>query len=373
MSNDKSKQRMDFLDILKGIACIWMIHRHVWNALIDPNQKIPSYYPAFLIGLAAPCFLIGAGFIFIILFQSAKEKNQVNKRMKRLIYRSSQVILLGYFLQLPYYSIRKILFSLNRAEKETLFHANVLQCIGISLILLAIFVYFLKRFNTIYIGYISGIVGLIIIFITPWVWKHADFPIWIQSYFSFKTKSLFPFFPFGGILFIGAAAASFYIQMKSRNKTELAFLIFGIIGLLLMITRPINTLQMLFWQYKNANPLIYLYKVGQGLLALYISYLLEKIPGILKKIVDWLTLMGKEALFVYAFHLIIIYGSPLSKGLYKAYKKSLDLTTILLLGLGIILLNIIGAHLWSKIKEKWLIILRILFAIAFLIFLIKPY
>jgi predicted MFS family arabinose efflux permease len=140
-----------------------------------------------------------------------------------------------------------------------------------------------------------------------------------------------------------------------------------------MLTRPITPLQHLFWQFKNANPLIYLYKVGQGLLALYVSYLLEKIPGILKKAVDWLTLMGKEALFVYAFHLIIIYGSPFNKGLYKYYKESLDLTTIMLLGIAIIFINIIGAYLWSEIKKRWLIILRILFAIAALIFIIKPY
>src|SRR4030042_2772651 len=267
MAESKLKERMDFLDIVKGIACVWMIHRHVWNALIDPNEKIPSWYPNFMQGLAAPCFLIGAGFVFVILFNSVKIKNQVNKRMIRLIYRCSQVVILGYALQLPGFSLRK-LFSMSAKQQEVFFHANVLQCIGVSLILLSLFVYLLKRINTVAAGYISGIVGLLIIFSSPYVWKYADFPIWIQSYFSFKTKSLFPIFPFVGILFFGAAAASFYLQMTAKHKVALAFLIIGMLGVLFMLTRPSDFIQQYFWHYGKANPLIYLYKLGQGLLAL---------------------------------------------------------------------------------------------------------
>jgi len=373
MTEAQAKSRMDFLDILKGLACIWMVHRHVWNALIDQNEKIPSYYPDYLIGMAAPSFLISAGFVFIILFDSAQMKNEVNKRMKRLLYRCAQVIALGYALQLPYFSLRKMLFNLTLEQKKYFFHANVLQCIGISLILLSLFIYLLKRINIIYASYLAGIIGLIIIFSSPWVWEHANFPIYFQSYFTFKTLSLFPIFPFSGILFLGAPAAAFYMQMKRKNKILMAFIIFTILGLFLMLTRWLHFIQQPFLNLGNANPLIYLYKLGQGLFFLGISYFLEKITGIFKFLIEYITLMGKEALFFYAFHLALVYGSPLNTGLYKLYAGSLSLNQVLLLGLLILIISLLFTILWHQLKKKFFYAPKITIGLIALIFIFKPF
>jgi uncharacterized membrane protein len=365
------KERMDFLDIVKGIACVWMIHRHVWNGLISKDAAIPSYYPDFMQGLSAPCFLIGAGLIFIILFESAKKKNEIRKRMKRLLYRCGQVILLGYALQVPYFSLRRVLFSISPDQKLFLYQANVLQCIGLSLILLALFIWALKRFDTLLCGYIAAIVGIGIIWATPWMDAHAHLPTFINSYFTFHQKyTIFPLFPFAGILFFGAATGSFYLHMKARNKVTLSFIIMTALGVLLMLTRPVSFLQNPFLQYGNANPWANLYKIGEGLLALGISYALEKLTGFLKRFVDLLTLMGKEALFVYAFHLALVYGCPLNKGLYSSFASSLSYPSVLLVGLLILLITLIFTWLWSEFKKHWLLGVRLLLTLAFLLFIV---
>jgi len=362
---------MDFLDIVKGIACVWMIHRHVWNGLISKDAVIPKYYPDFMQGLAAPCFLIGAGFVFVILFESAKKKNEIGKRMKRLIYRCGQVILLGYALQLPAFSFRKVLFSMTPDQKLFFFQANVLQCIGVSLILLSLFIWALKRINTLAAGYIAGVVGILIIWTTPWVCNNIHFPYYIQSYFSFTQKyTFFPLFPFAGILFFGAAAGSFYVQMKARNKLHLAFAIMIALGILIMLTRPVSFLQLPYQKFGIANPWANLYKAGQGLLALGVSYLLEKLTGFFKRFVDLLTLMGKEALFVYAFHLAIVYGCPLNNGLYKSFAGSLSYSSVMLVGLAVLLISLIFTWLWASFKKRWLLGVRLLLALGFLYFLV---
>ena len=372
MTETKTKERMDFLDIAKGIGGVWMIHCHVVHALLKPGIKVPWYYPDLLHGLPASCFLLCAGFVFIILFENAKKKNEIELRMKRLLYRCGQIILLGYGLQLPYFSLRKLLYTpISHTQLLRFFQANILQCIGLSLILLALFIWALKRFNTIFAGYCAGAIGLLIIFASYWIGEHTSFPIYLQSYFAFKQKSLFPIFPFGGILFFGAAAGSFYMYMKSRNKIQMAFIIFIIFGILFVYT-SFSPLYAAFASWGRANPIHYINKIGQGLLALGVSYYLQKVTGLVKHLVDLHALIGIETPFVYAFHLVILYGYPFNFGLYQYFAASLSYAMVTLVAIILILFTLLFTWFWAEFKKRTPRGVRIFLLIIFLIFVFKP-
>ena len=116
----KQKVRYIFIDLLRGWAILIMIEVHVFNAFLLPELKQEGWFGilTFINGLVAPAFLFVSGFAFEV---SSGSKLDDMRKFKlsfwRKLWRYFSIILIGYALHLPYYSLSKII---NRATPAQL-------------------------------------------------------------------------------------------------------------------------------------------------------------------------------------------------------------------------------------------------------------
>jgi hypothetical protein len=160
--------------------------------------------------------------------------------------------------------------------------------------------------------------------------------------------------------------------MKAIDRAKTAFYIFLIFGILFMLIRytPLNAK---YAPLGIVNPINYFHKIGEGLAAFGVSYFLAKVIGFFKRIVDVLLLMGKEALFVYSIHIIILYGYPFNFGFVHNFANSLSYSMATLLTIFILFLTLIFSWLWAKLKERSITAARVIIGILALIFIFKPW
>ena len=60
--------RYPFIDVLRGLAVLFMIETHTVNALLDPALRAGTFHDAltYVNGLVAPAFLFAAGFSIVL-------------------------------------------------------------------------------------------------------------------------------------------------------------------------------------------------------------------------------------------------------------------------------------------------------------------
>lgn len=146
MSEDVKKTktgRIPSLDYFRGIVIFLMIQGHLFRALLEPGVKKSSWFPfhEFIHGVVAPGFLFLAGYLFFHTIH--------NKRKTDFLTKARQlggIVLLGYFLHLPFFSLTKIIEFWGSGTELKLFRMDILQTIGFSLLIALLIWVFLRRF-----------------------------------------------------------------------------------------------------------------------------------------------------------------------------------------------------------------------------------
>ena len=127
-------QRLYFIDAVRAFAILMMLQGHFIDTLIDPVFRNPEsiFYNvwSYFRGITAPTFFTISGLIFTYLLLKAKDKGNDRLRVKKGISRGLMLIGIGYLLRIPFLSWFSGHFSLYFLV------IDVLQCIGLSLILL---------------------------------------------------------------------------------------------------------------------------------------------------------------------------------------------------------------------------------------------
>lgn len=351
-----TSRRLLFVDLLKGLGTLWMIHRHTLDAVWDRTSPVPAGYPSFLIGIAAPIFLAMAGFVYTWLLESAVQRGQLGRRFRRAVLRCGQVIAVGYLLQMPYWSLRKVLSQANGEEWSQLFQTNVLQSIGYSLLLLVLTSPLYARDRRLWRGLVLA--GTVLsVGTAPWVWAWtADAPWgYLLSGVRPKPGSLFPLVPYTGYLFFGALLADVFRSFHRRGH-EIPFLVGSVLvgaGLFALRWLPLK------WPpaVQDADPRVFGHKTALLLWGMVLCRLVEKAwrgglgPAVLKV---W-AFLGEEILIIYVFHLMLVYGSPLNAGL-RQYGVSLPWTAAVGLGFLVTVVSGFVAWLWATAREfnRWI-------------------
>jgi uncharacterized membrane protein len=130
-------KRLYFIDAVRAFAILMMLQGHFIDTLLEPSYRVDN--TAFKVweyfrGITAPTFFTISGFIFSYLLVLAKKKGNASKRMRKGVFRGLMLIGIGYALRIPF-------FLWLTGEFGTYFMVvDVLQCIGLSLILI-VFIY----------------------------------------------------------------------------------------------------------------------------------------------------------------------------------------------------------------------------------------
>ena len=156
--------RLFFLDAVRAFAILMMLQGHFIDSLLQPiyRDKTNAIYNTweYFRGITAPTFFTITGLVFVYLLLRAKSKNEDRFRIKKGFNRGLLLIGIGYALRFSF-------ISLFQGKINMYFIVvDVLQCIGLSLILL-IGLYLLTRKKETLFAIIMLLLGCIIFVTEP--------------------------------------------------------------------------------------------------------------------------------------------------------------------------------------------------------------
>jgi uncharacterized membrane protein len=370
-SSEQTKtSRIIFIDLLRFVAIFLMVHGHTVDVLLSYDYRMPNSVGfntwLFFRGLTAPLFLFASGFVYGVRFRRTESPEKFNLISRKTIRRAVLIILVGYLMKSPTPSP----FHWTHVTYQMIqlfFAIDILQLIGASLLILLSIETLARKFKFNAIRSLLMISFLFLMFhpIVKLVdWEHW-LPLSLSSWFSQATGSLFPLFPWGAYLFLGAVVG-IYLQRKNYftdpltlSKVQLKFGMIFVIGALVL-----NAFELIIFNnttFWTISPNLVYARFGTvlifGSLFALISISIKHIPQFLKN-------ASKNSLEIYVVHVMLLYGSSWNLGIKSLFENGLNVTqtisgVILMIGLMIIFSegltkfnNVIYPKWKSKIIER---------------------
>jgi hypothetical protein len=301
---------------------------------------------------------------------------KLGKAFWKKIARIFQIILIGYALHLPFYSLSKTINETTPKLLESFFAVDVLQCIGFGLLFLFLTRLLIKS-NKAYHYFL--IVSLVVVtLISPFFWKieFADLmPIVIANYFNRLHGSLFPIFPWLNFLLAGGIFAKYFADSREQNKEEKFIKFSAITGLIILLFGHLFYSGLLSKTLTSIlpNPVFYLERLGYILFLFYLCWLIDK-KFIVKK--SFVLDASRESLLVYWLHLIIIFGAFWGgKSLAGIIGMTHSILEASIATIILIVAMIIAAKLWGWIKKTYpkqaSIGVRVFVAVLLIVFIVS--
>ena len=338
-----------------------MLQGHFIDTLLaieyrDPDNIAYSTWLYFR-GITAPAFFTISGLIFTYLLTKAKEKGTLSMRIRKGLVRGLMLIGLGYALRIP------IFRWLSGDDFGTYFMViDVLQCIGLSLILI-VFVYLLTQKKTVFFSILMFGLGTLIFLCEPLyrTYSAEGIPLFFANYLTKVNGSVFTILPWFGYMAYGAFIATLFYGYLTRPKFKTGLITgFFVTGLVLVYGSTPVFLELakltnwtLLTEVANFNYLFI--RLGNVLVIFGLFYAFEaylKQPVVLK--------IGQKTLSIYVIHFVLLYGSFTGLGLNQILGKILSplevvfgavcfLVTVSLISIYIIKAN---THVYKYITDK---------------------
>jgi uncharacterized membrane protein len=353
-----SKQRYLFIDLLRFIAVVFMIQGHTFDALLDVNlhSHVLFFAHDFFHGFIAPMFLFASGIAFgISTFKKWEEHTTPTKHVARRYGKYAGLIVIGYALHLPYFSLQKILAEATEAEIAGWLQVDALHCIAATMLILQTAVFLLKdekRFV-----WFASIVAVGIIFLSPIMWSMnltRTFPLWFVSYINSNNLSWFPIFPWSAYILCGVIFSSFFINAKEHHHAVALMQKSIVIGLVMFfgsfILLSLPTQLYPYHDIWKVNPLIIFVRLGFVAIVTSGIFFAEHSYKIRPRIPQ---LIGRESLVIYVLHLIILYGSVMNQGLQEKIHQTLSVVEASFAFVIIFLVLSVVVFGWNYLKKNF--------------------
>ena len=316
--------RLYFIDAVRAFAILMMLQGHFIDTLLNPiyRDKGNTIYNIWVYfrGITAPVFFTISGLVFAYLLLRAYAKGDDKPRIKKGLFRGLLLIVIGYSLRINVFSWLSGYFS------SYFFVIDVLQCIGLSLILLVGLHLVFKKHSYIF-SIVLFTLGCLC-FVSEPLYRNLNLdsitPI-IGNYMSKSNGSVFTILPWFGYSAFGAFLSTVFFRHVHRNKFKVATIItFFVVGYaliyhsswILLELYGITDIQLL----KRSADYNYLFtRLGNVLILFGVFYSLERF---LKQSI--IARIGEKTLSIYVIHFILLYGSFTGYGLKRFLNKSLD-------------------------------------------------
>ena len=351
------KVRYTFIDLLRGWAIIIMIEVHVFNAFLFPELKQTGWFDIlnFINGLVAPAFLFVSGFALQVSSGSKlDDMRKFKSAFWKKLWRYFSIILIGYPLHLPYQSFSKIINKATPEQLQQFFAVDVLQCIGVGLIVLFA-LRLIIRSDKIYHYSLIGLT-IIVMILSP-IFGNTELTNYlhpaIANYFNRLNGSLFPVLPWINFILAGAIFSKYFLD-SATNGNEKRFTKGTLITSLIIIFSS-----HLFFAIVSQGPLREIYphpiffseRLGYVLLAATLCWYYNNWRNVSKSFVlD----ASRESLLVYWLHLVIIYSMIWkNKSLAIIIGPTLNVWESIAVTFVLIILMILSAKIWGWTKMKF--------------------
>ena len=373
--------RVEAVDLFRFFVLFFMIQGHLFRAYLLPSIRAEQWFKLHevLHGFVAPGFLFAAGFSAFLSFHN-KRQNYIHlggaffKRLCRILF----VIVIGYWIHLPFFSLRKTLQAvcLGTPQGADFLSVNILQCIGIGLLLFTLLAVLLKNEKVVVL--VAALIGALFfllagkmqaVYLHPALDPFLNYnPIFRSPDGARTIASFFPVFPWVGYLCIGIVTAFTYACLKK----EVFFRLLLALGVLFFPWFFFQSSQAYFKAELTLSG--NLNKTGAIFLLLCFSgWLWQRCGG---SFLDLLKKAGTESLFVYVLHLFVIFNSFFRRGLLPLFANRLNVAQALLLFLALQLAVFALSLAYNQIKENKPLLWRwgftIFWAGFLLLFLLRP-
>lgn len=337
-------QRLPYLDWARGFTALVMLQGHVFQSFLrdDLRGGGPYIMSQFMGGMPPAVFLFLLGVTFAFLMDSQEKKGlPTGTRFLAAVKRSGYLFAAAFAFRLQLW-----LFSFDKSPWTDIFRVDILNCMGLSLLVLSV----MSVFRTAERVRLCAILGVGIASASPLVssidWSGV--PTVIQNYLK-PDHVFFGFFPWAAFVAFGMSAGSILRLLKTEDVPS-AMQWFGWGGLTLAFTAyvlsnvpPSIYTNSDFWL--NSPALIFI-KTGAVMILIAFAWLWNlRVPATNW---SWVRQFGLTSLLVYWVHVELVYGRWF--GFLKSQLTvpqtlfAIVVTVVLMLGLSLLRTN------WAAVK-----------------------
>jgi len=322
---DKTTKRIAHIDWLRGLACLIMFQTHCYDSWLGGAAREGGFLKLSQLGgtLPAPLFLFLSGVSFALVTDRLRQKGATaNEIARTTILRGGEIFLLAILFR-----VQEFTLAMGHAPWTDLLRVDVLNVIGLSLILMGIICRVAAtgsetdvrslRNRTVVAALLTA---TFIAVLTPplWTtWQPHWRAWWLESYLNgvhtFGTPQpwLFPVFPWTAFAFAGLLAGFLFLSDWSRRNEFASLAAAGVSGAALIAlsvwldAQPVQIYAVHdFW---HTSPNFFLARTGVLLVTLFLGYAWCRWGA-----GEWgfspLIEMGKSSLLVYWVHMQFVYG-----------------------------------------------------------------
>lgn len=314
-------KRLHFIDAMRAFAILMMLQGHFIQLSFKNFKELSlikkttgtsgsllfdGWY--FMKGLTAPLFFFVTGLVFVFLLLRTHQSGEKNPRIGKGIIRSFELIFWGYLLQLNMRYISSTFYN----ETPIIYAFHVLQCIGVSLLLIIGLYLLYKTIKKIPLAFYYLIAGILIFGVFTKIRFMEAFPEnspqLLQNIFR-GPHAIFPLIPWTGFVMFGGLFGVIVHFYKDRLKS----ILFSIALLsCAFILKYITYRHGAVWLYN---------RLAEVLIVTCIFIQLERwFSNKWKLFLE----VGQKTLFVYLWHTIVLYGGIIGFGLHNLIKEKLS-------------------------------------------------
>jgi uncharacterized membrane protein len=338
-------QRLPYLDWVRGVAAVVMLQGHVFQSFLRNDLREGGAYliSQFAGGMPPAIFLFLLGVTFAFLMDSQQKKGiGAAGRWRASLKRSGYLFAVAFAFRLQLWA-----FSIDKSPWTDLFRVDVLNCMGLALLVLSA----MSVFRTEERVRLCAILGVAIAAASPLIsgldWSGV--PAVLRNYLI-PDRAFFGFFPWAAFVAFGMSAGSILRLLRPEDVAS-AMQWFGWGGLSLAFgAYSISNMSLSI--YSNSDfwlnsPALILIKLGAILIFIAFAWLWNLRTS--TQDWSWIRQFGFTSLLVYWVHVELIYGRW-----FGVLKEQLTvgqtifatvLTILLMLGLSLIRTN------WAQVRS----------------------
>jgi uncharacterized membrane protein len=371
--------RLAWIDWMRGLACVLMFQTHCYDAWLGGDARKTRFLTGSqLLGtLPAPLFLFLAGISFALVTDKLIRKGLTPAAITRTMARRGAEILAFGFL----FRLQEFLIAWGWAPWSDLLRVDVLNIIGLSMILMALLCGFtltvwrktggsrqemsqsVSRWRAALVIVSIGVAALIALLTPPLytTWRPNWLPWPLESYINgchnlgVPQSWLFPLFPWAAFAFAGLAAGFILFSDPARNQTAKTLGIFaaaGVVAILAAYGFDHSSFHLYsVYNYWHTSPNFLMMRVGLLLVIALVSYAWCR-WGLATHGFSPLIQLGQTSLLVYWVHIEFVYGrySILPKRVQTISGASWGLLEITVF---MVILSLVRTKIdWKKIEWK---------------------
>ena len=369
--SDSSPSRLAYIDWMRGLACVLMFQTHCYDSWLNADSRKTTFFLWSQLGgtLPAPLFLFLAGISFALVTQKLWQRSVPADEIARTTFRRGAEIF-GLALL---FRVQEFMIALPWAPASDLLRVDVLNVIGISMMLMALVCWLVLRVwggqrAMLAVSRAAVCAGLTIALLTPLLWTSWR-PRWLpwplESYVNGVHNLgepqpwLFPVFPWTAFAFLGLATGLVLLSNWAKKRAAMTVLLVGVFGVVLIQgARWADSFSFHLYpvyDFWHTSPAFFLIRIGILLAILLTAYAWCR-WGLGQWGFSPLIQLGHTSLLVYWVHIEFVYGrlSILRKHAMSIPQASIGLASIFL---AMLVLSIVRTRF--KTRKRQVRLLRV--------------